>query len=764
MTIASLIVAVDAQTATIDRQAKQINQTLDSVASKADVAGEAIGAIGRYMAGAFTIGAIIGLAKEITGFASDTVDMANQVGIGVERVQALNYAMSGAGVTVDDMATGIAQLSKRLVGGDDAAAGALAKLGLSAQKLINMSPDEAFLDIVDAVSRIPNPMQQSALMMELFGRSGTRYLRLVHEDLRDLAEEAERNGSVIKRELIERADSLDDAWHRLVIRGKALVADVMIPMMDIMNGRANSDYSVFGRLDRFLGSGAADSLKAIQKTLAAPEFAPLRALTPLTMSMHEADTIARDLTEKIRENQRALEEKNRREVQLIKATMAANNEYFAMVDKVERDMLEIRRDREDKFYKEQERIAQEAGKHILEDTLALNNSLISLDAERMRNLLAVNQPGVVIAAKQSGISFGQNMLEGIQAGFSGLGNAILGALQGGGNVLKSIGGSFGLSFTQHMFGSDAFKGSMTKAFGGALGGMFNSLLPGIGALAGPLLSKIADLFGGIFGGPDKKEKAGRSATDAFTAELAASLDWMQKIELHQAVAQGASEKWATQVIAIRDAYLKAGRSADEAMAIVDRLWRAEKQGGNAVQLVIDEIVRTMHDTLPAAAEATAAAATAAFDSVGQGAAAAAESVVGISEAAAVAYRALLSLRGFNGGSPGEGTSEGKNTSDILSGLSEADAKNAYLSTIANTGSTSQDWDRVKSQYGFAGGTGGAYPDFGAGTLVTLHRRERVMTESEGRAEDAIIDELRALRAELRTLPTMMKAAMQKAAA
>jgi hypothetical protein len=36
--------------------------------------------------------------------------------------------------------------------------------------------------------------------------------------------------------------------------------------------------------------------------------------------------------------------------------------------------------------------------------------------------------------------------------------------------------------------------------------------------------------------------------------------------------------------------------------------------------------------------------------------------------------------------------------------------------------------------GFAGGTGGAYVDFGAGTPVMLHGRERVMTEREGRQQ------------------------------
>lgn len=54
--------------------------------------------------------------------------------------------------------------------------------------------------------------------------------------------------------------------------------------------------------------------------------------------------------------------------------------------------------------------------------------------------------------------------------------------------------------------------------------------------------------------------------------------------------------------------------------------------------------------------------------------------------------------------------------------------------------------------GFALGTGGRYLDFGTGTRVTLHGRERVMTEAEGRASamgnDDMLRELRALRGDL----------------
>jgi hypothetical protein len=81
----------------------------------------------------------------------------------------------------------------------------------------------------------------------------------------------------------------------------------------------------------------------------------------------------------------------------------------------------------------------------------------------------------------------------------------------------------------------------------------------------------------------------------------------------------------------------------------------------------------------------------------------------ITEATKKAITEMLKLRGFSGGSGGEGTSETRNESDLLKGLSPDEAKNAYLNVIANPGSTDQDWNRVKSQYGFH--TGGVVLPF-----------------------------------------------------
>jgi len=54
-------------------------------------------------------------------------------------------------------------------------------------------------------------------------------------------------------------------------------------------------------------------------------------------------------------------------------------------------------------------------------------------------------------------------------------------------------------------------------------------------------------------------------------------------------------------------------------------------------------------------------------------------------------------------------------------------------------------------------------DFGAGTPVMLHGKERIMTEAEGKAEAggdaALLSEVTAMRRDLKTLPLMIRDAV-----
>jgi hypothetical protein len=199
--------------------AQAMNQTTAAAGSLRSMAMSA--------ASAFAAIGLANILRDIVNFASNMEDLSAQTGIGVEQLQALNYAASGAGVTVDQLALAISQMSKRLVSGDDSAVEAVRALGLSVSELVKMEPDEAFLQISEAIARIPNPMEQATAAMQIFGRSGAQLLPAMKEDLRALMDQAVATGAVMDKDLVARADKFDDTFSRGVITAKAWVAQLV---------------------------------------------------------------------------------------------------------------------------------------------------------------------------------------------------------------------------------------------------------------------------------------------------------------------------------------------------------------------------------------------------------------------------------------------------------------------------------------------------------------------------------------------------------
>lgn len=292
-TIARLVTVIEAQTKGFEVAATQfekMGREMTSVASMATTAG-------KVMAGAFSAGVIVNAAKEVASFASDMQDMSLQTGIGVERLQALNYVSAGAGVTIEELANGVGQLSKRLIEGDDGAVGALERLRLNVNSLIAMAPDRAFIEIAEAVSKIPNPMERSALMMELFGRNGTKFLRLATADLEGLVTAAEHSGAVIDEQLLHKVAEFDDMWAQGEIRLKAMavgLADFAATATKVASPTRAMVESF--REFQAVVSGTTNSAGLLESTVN-----PLAntAIPKLGLSMREMEKIAADLDKQI---------------------------------------------------------------------------------------------------------------------------------------------------------------------------------------------------------------------------------------------------------------------------------------------------------------------------------------------------------------------------------------------------------------------------------------------------------------------------------
>jgi hypothetical protein len=188
------------------------------------VMSEAFGSLGRTIVAAVAVERLVAFGREVVATAGRVTDMAARTGLSVRAVQELGYAASVSGSHIDTVASAIGTMSRNLVNENGGAVGALTRLGLAQRDLVALQPEQAFLDIADAIGQMRNPMERAAAAQQIFGRDGQELLPGMIEGYRDLAAEAGKMNAVLSVEGVRALDQMGDAWDRWVLRAKGAVA------------------------------------------------------------------------------------------------------------------------------------------------------------------------------------------------------------------------------------------------------------------------------------------------------------------------------------------------------------------------------------------------------------------------------------------------------------------------------------------------------------------------------------------------------------
>jgi hypothetical protein len=173
-------------------------------------------AAGGVLAGAFAVDAIVSMAREVIDLGGEIADLSARTGIGTEAIQELKYAAEQTGASLDTVTGAIEQMGNRLSEGGGGTLQAVKALGLSFDDLQKMRPEDAFTAIADAIKEVPEPMRQTQLAMELFGKSGTELLPAIKAGMGDLRQQAQDLGQVLSDDAVEGLDTLGDAWGNFI--------------------------------------------------------------------------------------------------------------------------------------------------------------------------------------------------------------------------------------------------------------------------------------------------------------------------------------------------------------------------------------------------------------------------------------------------------------------------------------------------------------------------------------------------------------------
>lgn len=184
--IGGIDIALRAQTEKLDKGLKSASNTIGKFASNLNSIGGAavtsgMGALAVVAAGAAAaLGALsIKSAKEI----DEVNDLGQRIGLTAQSMRELQYATQLTGSEAEDLGPALLKMNANL--SDAARAGgpvadSLKRIGLSAKDLVGKSPDQAFLKISGAISRLSNTSDQAATAMDIFGKTGVQLLNTIN--------------------------------------------------------------------------------------------------------------------------------------------------------------------------------------------------------------------------------------------------------------------------------------------------------------------------------------------------------------------------------------------------------------------------------------------------------------------------------------------------------------------------------------------------------------------------------------------------------
>jgi hypothetical protein len=176
----------------------RVERRLDSLDRASRKAASGIGLLAKLQIGGALIkgvGMLAGAFRSATGSAQQFFDatlervdalgkLSSSIGVAVEPLQVLGKAASEAGVGQDKLGEAFKRMNKRIAEatmGFGEALPALQRLGLSADELSKMSPDQAFRRIGQAISELPSKGLQAATAFKIFSDQGLSLIPLFED-------------------------------------------------------------------------------------------------------------------------------------------------------------------------------------------------------------------------------------------------------------------------------------------------------------------------------------------------------------------------------------------------------------------------------------------------------------------------------------------------------------------------------------------------------------------------------------------------------
>lgn len=185
--------------------------------------GSSVGRVARQMSifGGAVSGVGLVLLANRTIEAADNIDkLSARLGVSTEALSQYRHVAELSGVQFNTLTMALQRMTRRVseaASGTGEARDAIKELGLSAEALERLSPDQQFEVLADALQNVESQTDRVRLAFKLFDSEGVAVLQTMEdgaEGIRRMREEADKLGKTLTREQTDKLVAAKDAWTR----------------------------------------------------------------------------------------------------------------------------------------------------------------------------------------------------------------------------------------------------------------------------------------------------------------------------------------------------------------------------------------------------------------------------------------------------------------------------------------------------------------------------------------------------------------------
>lgn len=201
---------------------------------------ESLTSVGKGVLAAFAVDAIFSFGRETLQVADDLAKQAQRLGISTEALQGWQHAASLSGSSAEEFTAAFTKFTRNVDQASESAGGPAAKafkeLGVTIKDSTGKmgQPIDLLDGVVAGLENIQDPAKRTALVMDLFGKSGARLLPLFSEGpegLKELRGEVDALGMSFDAAFLENAQEVNDNVDRLKTGLRGLSVQVIGPML-----------------------------------------------------------------------------------------------------------------------------------------------------------------------------------------------------------------------------------------------------------------------------------------------------------------------------------------------------------------------------------------------------------------------------------------------------------------------------------------------------------------------------------------------------